>query len=373
MHYGASNLIFQKAEELRKFPTHEEEILWGYLSESQLGVKFRRQHPIFNYIADFYCHSIKLVIEIDGSIHDKEDVKINDERRQKEIESFGITVIRFTNNEVKNTPESVLQSINEEIKKIIESNTPSSPLGAGGHGGRRAMLLCAGYGTRLKPWTDKHPKALAIVNNKPLLQRNVEYLASFGITDIIINLHHFADQIRDAVKEANGWGTKISFSDETDAILETGGGLKRAASFFDTEESLVLMNVDILTDLDLHKMIDQHNKMKPLATLATTNRGTSRYFLFDEDDTLCGWRNTKTGEEKISRETKGLIQKAFSGIHIISPDIFSLMKQEGKFSMVDVYLDLAQTHTIKSFDHSDSKFIDVGKPESILKAEALFS
>jgi N-acetyl-alpha-D-muramate 1-phosphate uridylyltransferase len=237
----------------------------------------------------------------------------------------------------------------------------------------KAMLLSAGFGTRLKPWTDKHPKALAIVNNKSLLQRNVEYLASFGITDIIINLHHFADQIKEAVGNANGWGSKISFSDETDAILETGGGLKRAASFFDTKESLVLMNVDILTDLDLYKMIDQHNKFKPLATLATTNRETSRYFLFGEDNTLCGWRNIKTGEEKISRESKTLTPKAFSGIHVISSDIFSLMKQEGKFSMVDVYLDLAKTYTIKSFDHSDSKFIDVGKPESIAKAETLFS
>jgi MurNAc alpha-1-phosphate uridylyltransferase len=237
----------------------------------------------------------------------------------------------------------------------------------------KAMLLCAGYGSRLKPWTDNHPKALAVVNNKSLLQRNVEWLASFGITDIIINLHHFADQIRDVVQLANGWGSTISFSDETDAILETGGGLKRAGFFFDTNEPLVLMNVDILTDLDLSKMIAQHNSEKPLATLATTNRETSRYFLFDEKDNLCGWRNTKTGEEKISKTSDVLIPKAFSGIHVISHEIFSLIKQEGKFSMVDVYLDLAKTHFIKSFDHSDTRFIDVGKPESVIQAEMLFS
>jgi MurNAc alpha-1-phosphate uridylyltransferase len=236
----------------------------------------------------------------------------------------------------------------------------------------KAMLLCAGYGTRLKPWTDKHPKALAIVNGKSLLQRNVEYLASFGVTDIIINLHHFSGQIKEAVENAKGWGSIISFSDETDAILETGGGLKRASSFFDTQEALVLMNVDILTDLDLYQMIAQHNKLRPLATLATTDRETARYFLFNEEEVLCGWRNTKTGEEKISRISKVLIQKAFSGIHIISPEIFSLMREEGKFSMVDVYLDLAKTHIIQNFDHSNSKFIDVGKPESIAQAEALF-
>jgi N-acetyl-alpha-D-muramate 1-phosphate uridylyltransferase len=254
------------------------------------------------------------------------------------------------------------------IDRTTKSNTSNSPSGAAG----RAMLLCAGLGTRLKPWTDKHPKALAIVNDKSLLQRNIEWLASFGITDIIINLHHFADQIRDAVKEANGWGSNISFSDETDAILETGGGLKIASFFFNKEEPLVLMNVDILTNLDLNKMIYQHTTTKPLATLATTNRETSRYFLFNEENILCGWRNTKTGEEKISRKNEVLIQKAFSGIHVISPEIFSLIKQEGKFSMVDVYLHLAKTHIIRSFDHSNSKFIDVGKPESIGKAEMLF-
>ncbi len=237
----------------------------------------------------------------------------------------------------------------------------------------KAMLLCAGYGTRLKPWTDNHPKALAVVNNKSLLQWNIEYLASFGIKDVIINLHHFSQQIRDVVKIYNGWGSTITFSDETDAILETGGGLKRAAFFFNTEDPFVLMNVDILTDMDIRKMTDQHTQAKPLATIATTSRETSRYFLFDDKGILCGWRNTKTGEEKINRVSNVYNQKAFSGIHIISPHIFSLMKQEGKFSMVDVYLNLAKTHIIKSFDHSDTKFIDVGKPESIIAAEQLFS
>jgi len=237
----------------------------------------------------------------------------------------------------------------------------------------KAMIFAAGFGSRLKPWTDNHPKALAMVNGKSLLQRNVEYLASFGIKDIIINVHHFAGQIIDTVKLNKGCGSNISFSDETDAILETGGGLKRAAYFFDSKDPFVLMNVDILTDLDLSKMIHQHIALKPLATLAITNRETSRYFLFDKHNVLCGWKNIKTGEEKISRISDAFIPKAFSGIHIISPEIFSLIKQEGKFSMVDVYLDLAKTHTIVGFDHSNTKFIDVGKPESITKAEKLFS
>jgi NDP-sugar pyrophosphorylase family protein len=120
-------------------------------------------------------------------------------------------------------------------------------------------------------------------------------------------------------------------------------------------------------------MIAQHKKQNPLATLAVTLRNTSRYFLFDELDHLCGWRNVKTGEQKMSRESEEIIQKAFSGIHIISPQIFSLMKMTGKFSMVDVYLELAKAHVIAAFDHSNTKFIDVGKPQSIAKAEELFN
>ena len=237
----------------------------------------------------------------------------------------------------------------------------------------KAMIFSAGLGTRFKPWTDSHPKALALVNGKSLLQHNIEYLQRYGITDVVVNVHHFADQLQAALKINNGWGSAVTISDESDAILETGGGLKRAAGFFEhTKEPFVLMNVDILTDLDLRLMIQQHLELNPLASLAVTNRETSRYFLFNEHNMLCGWRNVKTGEEKISRPCQQPIQKAFSGIHVIDPRIFSLMKQEGKFSMVDVYLELAKKQAIKSFDHNDSNFIDVGKPESILRAEELF-
>ena len=235
------------------------------------------------------------------------------------------------------------------------------------------MILAAGLGTRLKPFTDKHPKALAIVNGKTLLQRNVEYLSSFGINEVIINVHHFANQVIEFVKENNGFGSDISFSDETSEVLETGGGIKKASWFFEEDdEPFVVMNVDILTDLDLNKMMLQDQQKKPLATLAVSSRQTSRYFLFDENNQLSGWRNLKTGEEKIAQNAEKYIEKAFSGIHIISPRIFPLMKMEGKFSMVDVYLDLCKTNVIAAFDHSDSKFIDVGKPESVAKADAMF-
>jgi N-acetyl-alpha-D-muramate 1-phosphate uridylyltransferase len=235
----------------------------------------------------------------------------------------------------------------------------------------KAMIFAAGLGTRFKPWTDKHPKALAIVNGKSLLQRNVEYLQKFGITNIIVNVHHFADQITEAIKKNNGWKSNITISDETNEVLETGGGLKKASWFFD-DGAFVVINSDILTDLNLQTMIDFHEQQKRLATLAVTNRNTSRYFLFDEDDELCGWRNVKTNEQKISKEKPKLIQKAFSGIHIIEPKIFPLIKQAGKFSIVDTYLELAKTETIKAFDHSNSKLVDVGKPESLIEAEKLF-
>ncbi len=235
------------------------------------------------------------------------------------------------------------------------------------------MILAAGLGTRLKPFTDRHPKAMAIVNGKTLLQRNLEYLAGFGIKDIIVNVHHFANQLKKFITKNNGFGSNITVSDESDEVLETGGGLKKAAFFFNnSDESFVVMNVDVLTDMNLDEMIGEHINWKPLATLAVTTRKTSRYFLFDEMPNLCGWKNEKTGEQKISREANTYSEKAFSGIHVISPKIFQLMQNEGKFSMVDVYLELAKTHAITAFDHSHSKFIDVGKPESILQAEALF-
>ncbi|TDH23365.1 nucleotidyltransferase family protein [Segetibacter sp. 3557_3] len=238
----------------------------------------------------------------------------------------------------------------------------------------KAMILAAGLGTRLKPWTDQHPKALAEVNGKSLLQLNIEYLQQFNITDVVVNVHHFADQIVEAIDKNRGWGSQVTISDETSAVLETGGGLVKAAPHFPGGASFVLMNVDILTDLDLSEMIDNHLEYLPLATLATTKRTTSRYLLFDKNNTLVGWKNVATGEIKGLPEATRVAQpQAFSGIHLIDPAIFTLIKREGKFSMVDVYLNLMHSNHIRSFDHSAGKFIDVGKPESIVQAQNLFS
>ena len=236
----------------------------------------------------------------------------------------------------------------------------------------KGMIFAAGLGSRLKPWTDHHPKALAMVNGKTLLQRNIEYLQKNDVDELIVNVHHFADQIVEAIETNKGWGSHITISDETEEVLETGGGLKKAAWYFSDTADFVVMNADILTDMDLTAMITAHQQTQALATLAVTERETSRYFLFDEEARLSGWRNVKTGEEKIVRDAQPLYQKAFSGIHVINRSMLELIGQEGKFSMVDVYLSLAKDHIIRAFDHTGTHLIDVGKPESIEKAEKIF-
>lgn len=238
------------------------------------------------------------------------------------------------------------------------------------------MILAAGLGTRLKPFTDKHPKALAMVNGKSLLQRNIEYLQKIGITEVLVNVHHFADQIIDAINTYHGWGSTVTISDETDAVLETGGGLKKAAWYFGKETSFLLINADILTNLDLDALVAQHTNTGALATLAVSDRNSSRYFLFDEAGKLCGWKNQNTGEYKPGHlndsNTEHLQAKAFSGIQVIDTKLLPLMQREGKFSMVDVYLDLCATHTILAYDHTGATLLDVGKPESLALAATLF-
>lgn len=236
----------------------------------------------------------------------------------------------------------------------------------------KAMIFAAGLGTRFKPWTDKHPKALALVNGKSLLQRNIEYLQQYNITNVVVNVHHFAEQIIEAIKKNKGWGSNVVISDETNEVLETGGGLLNARKLLEGNEPFITLNVDILTDLDLNKLITFHKQHKPLISFAVTNRKTSRYFLFDENNRLCGWRNIKTGEERISIAKPGLIEKAYSCVVVFEPGVFSLMRHSGKFSLVETYLDLASSHTILGYDHNNDKLVDVGKLESVAVAEKYF-
>jgi N-acetyl-alpha-D-muramate 1-phosphate uridylyltransferase len=237
----------------------------------------------------------------------------------------------------------------------------------------RAIIFAAGLGTRFKPWTDNHPKALAIVNGKSLLQRNIEYLQQYGITNVVVNVHHFPLQIIDAIKNNNGWGSNVIISDESDVVLETGGGLVKARKFLDGDKPFLSLNVDILTDVDLNKLMAYHHQHKPLVTFGVTNRISSRVLLFDENNRLQGWKNKTTGETKGNTTQIGLVEKAYSCVVIYEPKIFNLIKQQGKFSIMDTYLDLAAEHTILGYDHSGDKLVDVGKPESVAIAEAQFA
>lgn len=238
--------------------------------------------------------------------------------------------------------------------------------------GTYAIIFSAGLGTRFKPWTDKYPKALAIVNGKSLLQRNIEYLQQYNITDVVVNIHHFPEQIIDAIEQNKGWGSNVVISDESDEVLETGGGLMKARYLLDGGKPFISLNVDILTNLDLNKLMAFHNQYKPLVTFGVTNRKSSRVLLFDENNRLCGWKNLQTGETKISIDKPNLFEKAYSCVVIYEPKIFSLIKQTGKFSIMDSYLDLAAEHTILGYDHSGDNLVDVGKPESVAVAEKLF-
>jgi len=233
------------------------------------------------------------------------------------------------------------------------------------------MIFCAGLGTRFKPWTDTHPKALAIVNGKSLLQRNIEYLQKYGITDVVVNVHHFADQVNEAIETSKGWGSKIIISDEKEEVLETGGGLVKARKFLE-DDTFLTINVDILTDANLKYFLASHQQENSLITLAITNRKTTRYLLFNKYNRLCGWRNTLTREEKIALEAKDMFEKAYSGLAIFEPSVFDLVTLQHKFSLIDLYLSLAHDNKIAGFDHSESKLLDVGKPESVALAEQIF-
>lgn len=237
----------------------------------------------------------------------------------------------------------------------------------------KAMIFAAGLGSRFKPWTDMHPKALALVNGKSLLQHNIEYLQQYGITDVVVNVHHFAGQVVEAVEKNKGWGSNIMISDESSDLLETGGGLLKAKSLLQGGEPFITLNADFLTDLNIDNLVAYHKNKNALISFGITNRKTSRYFLFDEDNRLCGWRNTNTGEEKISIVKSNLKEMAYSCVVIFEPEIFELIPQCGKFSLVETYLSLAADHHIYGYDHSGDKLVDVGKPESVAIAEKLFS
>lgn len=240
----------------------------------------------------------------------------------------------------------------------------------------KAMIFAAGLGTRLKPLTDNLPKALIPIAGKPLLEYIILKLKAAGYDEIIVNIHHFADQIIEFLKVNNNFGIRIEVSDERDLLLDTGGGIKKAAWFFDDGKPFLVHNVDILSKVDLSALYHQHLRTNSLATLVVCKRNTFRYLLFDDDLRLKGWVNEKTGETKPAQLKKidCYNKLAFSGIQILSPKIFDLMTEyEPQFPIMDFYLSNAGNQMISGFIPEDISMIDVGKLDVIEEAESFIA
>ena len=235
----------------------------------------------------------------------------------------------------------------------------------------KAMIFAAGMGTRLKPFTDNHPKALAQVNGVPLLERNIKYLQSYGINDFVINIHHFGGQILAFLAEYDNFGANIEISNESDELLETGGGLLFAKRFLENEKTFLIMNVDILTDLNITNFINIHELKGGMVTLAVSDRDSTRKLMFNDKMYLKGWKNLTTNKKTVVGGIFKLRELAFSGVHCVNSEIFTKITRTGKFSIMDEYLDLMREDIIIGYQHT-ANLIDVGKPESVAEAEKLF-
>jgi NDP-sugar pyrophosphorylase family protein len=238
----------------------------------------------------------------------------------------------------------------------------------------KAMVLAAGLGTRLRPLTNDRPKALVEVGGQTLLEITLRRLALFGIREVIVNVHHFADRVMDYLRKNGNFGLHIEISREDDVLLDTGGGLKKAAWFFLqggglAHEPFVLHNVDVISNLNLERMLQFHREHEALATLAVQQRETSRYLIFDEQSRLSG-RQTGAIQAEIVRPARQTTALAFSGIHIISPQFLNMIAEQGVFSIITTYLRLAgEGQRILGFDANEYYWRDLGKPENISQAQ----
>src|SRR3989449_4393307 len=237
----------------------------------------------------------------------------------------------------------------------------------------KAMILAAGLGTRLRPLTDNRPKALVEIAGRTLLEITLSRLVAFGIREVIINVHHFAAAILDYLKTNDNFGMRIEVSREN-VLLDTGGGLKKAAYFFLEDsnrlsEPFILHNVDVISAIDLRRMVQVHTNNQALATLAVQDRETSRYLLFDEQLQLCGRRSGRDQKTEFVRSSQQVRALAFSGIHVISPRLFAMMIEEGVFSIITSYLRLAaRGEKILAFRADEYYWRDLGKPDNVMQA-----
>jgi NDP-sugar pyrophosphorylase family protein len=215
------------------------------------------------------------------------------------------------------------------------------------------------------PLTETLPKPLIEIQGVSLLEHTIRYLKFHHVSEIIINIHHHPGQIVDFVKRNHDFGIHIEFSDESDQLLDTGGGLYKARKFFKDHEPFLLTSSDVITDLDLNALLMNHKKNDALVTLAVKHRKSSRDFIFDRAFNLCGWHNNNTGETRLIRSIDDDIRAAFSTIHVIDPIIFKLITERGSFSIIDLYLRLALNHKIMGFEHSHSFWFECGRFESL--------
>ena len=234
----------------------------------------------------------------------------------------------------------------------------------------QAFLLSAGLGTRLRPLTDNKPKALVEICGIPLLKINLDNLIQQGATRIVVNVHHFADQIVDYIK-THHWEAEVLVSDERNLLLDTGGGLKKAAPLFSQNDPIVVHNVDILSRINLTELIRQHACSMNLATLAVSTRNTSRQLLFDSQQLLVGWRDHRNDETRWVHHPTACEEKAFSGIAVISPELLALLPPaDHPYAIIPAYLNIATNHRISYFEHLKEDWIDVGKPETLKAAQS---
>jgi NDP-sugar pyrophosphorylase family protein len=238
---------------------------------------------------------------------------------------------------------------------------------------QKAMIFAAGLGTRLMPLTAHKPKALVELNGITLLQRAVDKLTHAGIRFIVINIHHFPDLMKEAIEQLKTDGAEIIISDESDILLDTGGGLTKAAEFLKGDKPFVLHNVDVISDVNLKEMYSLHIREKALATLAVSKRLTARYFMWD-NGRLCGWTNTQTKARiDCGHPINSPRLLAFSGIHIVSPEILDLINETGIFSINKVYLRLAEKHKIIAYEHDPAFWADLGTVSKLEKASKLLN
>ena len=236
----------------------------------------------------------------------------------------------------------------------------------------KAMVLAAGLGTRLRPLTDTRPKALVELNGRTLLEINLTHLREFGVTDVIVNVHHFADMVAEYLAAKQNFGMRIAISREDELLLDTGGGLKKAAWFFQkdaSDEPFLLHNVDVVSDIDLRNVMEFHRSQQALATLAVQQRPSSRQLLFDDSGLLCGRRFEKEQRTELARHAEPLQTLAFCGIHFLSPRLLNMMTEDGVFSIIKTYLRLAaREERILAFRADGSYWRDLGAIESLQQA-----